>query len=140
MPALASVESDDAKIIAALTAALSDETGRVRRPAAQALARFGERARPAVPGIVAMLERDIDRVVALDTLRAIGLRSVPDLLKVLAVKDPKVRVFACESLAALGPEAKDATARLRELLNGQPQPVQDAARTALAKIEPAPAP
>ena len=140
VPALASVESDDAKIIAAFTAALNDETGRVRRPAAQALARFGERARPAAPGLVAMLERDIDRVVAFEALRAIGVRTVPDLLKALAVKDPKVRVFACESLAALGPEAKDAAARLRELLNGQPQPVQDAARAALAKIEPAPAP
>ena len=136
VPALASVESDEAKVIAALTAALGDETGRVRRPAAQALARFGERSRVAAPGIVAMLERDIDRVVALDALRAIGVRDVPDLLKVLAVKDPKVRVFACESLAALGPEAKDATPRLRELLNGQPQPVQDAARAALVKIEP----
>ena len=140
LPALGRVESDDAKVIAAFSAAVSDENGRVRRAAAQGLARFSERARPAVPGIVAMLEREPDRVVALDALRAIGVRTVPELLKALAVKDPKVRVFACESLAALGPEAKDASVRLRELLNGQPQPVQDAARAALAKIESAPAP
>ena len=140
VPALSRVESDDAKIIAALTTALSDEIGRVRRPAAQALAQYGEKVRPAVPAIVAMVEREIDRVVALDALRAIGVRTVPDLLKILAVKDPNVRIFACESLTALGPEAKDAAAPLRELTNGQPAPVQDAARAALAKIEPAPAP
>jgi HEAT repeat protein len=133
--ALAGVESDEGKIIAALTAAVGDESGRIRRPSAQALTKYRERARPAVPGLVAMLERDGDRPVALDALKAIGGGTVPDWLKALAVKDPKVRVFACESLAKLGPEAKDATARLRELLNGQPQPVQDAARTALAKIE-----
>jgi HEAT repeat protein len=137
VPALLSVESDDAKLIAALTEALSDESGRVRRPAAQALAKYGERARPAAPQIIAMLERgDNERPIALEALRAIGVRSVPDLLNALAVKDPKTRVWACESLGALGPDAKDAAGRLRELLEGQPQSVQDAARAALAKIGP----
>ena len=57
-----------------------------------------------------------------------------------SVKDPKIRIFACEALAALGPDAKDAATRLRELTTGQPAPVQDAARAALAKIETALAP
>ncbi len=138
LPALLSVESDEAKLLATLIPMFNEEGGgRLRRVAAPALAKFGERARPAVPGLVAMLDRDNDRPAALAALQAIGVRNVPDLLKMLAVKDPKARVFACESLAALGPEAKDAAARLRELTNGQPPSVQDAARAALAKIEPA---
>jgi len=136
--ALEAVESDEGKIIPILNAAVNDESGRIRRPAAQSLARFGERARSAVPGLVAMLERENERAAALDALKAIRGGTVPDWLKALAVKDPKVRVFACESLAALGPGAKDASPRLRELLDGQPPPVQEAARAALAKIEPAP--
>ena len=136
--ALIAVESDEGKLIPALSAAVNDESGRIRRPAAQAVAKYGARARAAVPGLVLMLERDNERQVALDALKAIGGGSVADMLKALAMKDPKVRVYACESLAALGPDAKDAAAPLRELLTGQPQSVQDAARAALAKIEPAP--
>ena len=59
-------------------------------------------------------------------------------MRALAVKEPQVRVFACEQLAALGPDAKDAAPRLKELANGQPEAVLQAARAALAKIELAP--
>ena len=138
IPALLAIESDEAKIIATLVPALSDEVGRVRRPAAAALAKFGDRARAATPGLVAMLERDTDRGVALLSLKVIGVRSVLDLVHALSVKEPQVRVFACEQLAALGPEAKESVSRLQELTTGQPPAVQDAARAALAKIEPAP--
>ena len=64
------------------------------------------------------------------------MRSVPDLLRALSMREPQVRVFACEQLAALGADAKDAVPRLQELTTNQPQAVQDAARAALAKIEP----
>ena len=84
-----------------------------------------------------MLERDTDRGVALLALRAIGIRSVPDLLRALAVREPQVKVFACERLADLGPEAREAVPRLRELTSGQPQAVTEAARSALNTIEPA---
>ena len=135
---LAAIEQDEEKIIAALATALADDTGRVRRPAAAALSKYGERARIATPGLVQLLDRDTDRAVALLSLKVIGVRSVPDLLRALAVRAPEVRVFACEQLAALGADAKEAVPRLKELTSGQPQPVQDAARAALAKIEPAP--
>ena len=84
-----------------------------------------------------MLENDRDRGVALLALKVIGVKSVPDLLRALSMREPQVRVFACEQLASLGSEAKDATPRLKELSANQPQAVQDAARAALAKIEPA---
>ena len=138
IPALVAVESDESKTIATLVRAVSDENGRVRRPAAAALSKFGERARAATPGLITMLERDNERGVALLSLKVIGVRSVPDLLRALSLKEPQVRVFACDQLAALGPEAKDAIPRLKELAGGQPPAVQDAARAALAKIEPAP--
>ena len=136
LPALTAIESDEAKIIAKLSQAVADESGRVRRPAAAALSRFGERARAATPALVAMLDRDNDRGVALLALKLIGVRSTLDLVRALSVKEPQVRVFACEQLAALGAEAKDAIPRLKELADAQPKAVQEAARAALAKIEP----
>ena len=133
---MTAIEKDDEKIIAKLMQGLGDESGRVRRPSAAALAKFGERARAATPTLVGMLERDNERGVALLALKLIGVRSTQDLLRALSVKEPQVRVFACEQLAALGVEAKDAVPRLKELADGQPKAVQEAARAALAKIEP----
>ena len=136
--ALAAVETDEAKILAALLPGVKDENGRVRRPTAHALAKFGAHAREAAPAIVAMLERETDRPIALESLRAIGVRSTPDLLRALGVKDPAVRIFACGQLEAMGAEAHDAIPKLKELLNGQPAPVQEAAKAALSKIDPQP--
>ena len=135
--ALPVIESDDAKILAALLPGLGDDSGRVRRPTAAALSKFGERARAATSGLVTMLERDNDRGVALLALKVIGVRSVPDLLRALSMKEPQVRVFACEQLAALGTDARDAAPRLKELTTDQPQAVKEAALAALAKMAPA---
>ena len=138
IPALTAIEKDEEKIVAQLLQGLGDESGRVRRPSAAALAKFGERARAGTPALVAMLERDADRGVALLALKLIGVHSVQDLLRALSVKEPQVRVFACEQLASLGAEAKDAIPRLKELADGEPKAVQEAARAALAKIAPTP--
>jgi HEAT repeat protein len=138
--ALINVEADDDKVVPVLLTTVKNESSRLRRPAVQALAKYGERARPAVPGLVAMLSNESDAGDAFATLKILGVRSVPDLLKMLDAKDNKVRVFAAESLGSMGPDAKDAASRLRELVNDQAQPVQKAVRTALAKIEPPPAP
>ncbi len=136
--AVAAIESDESKVIAILVEALADQSGRVRRPAAAALSKFGERARVATPGLVSMLERDNERGVALLAMKVIGVRSVPDLLRALTMREPQVRVFACEQLASLGAEAKEAIPRLKELSEGQPKAVEEAARGALAKIESTP--
>ena len=137
--ALASIERDDARALATLTAMLaSTESGRVRRAVALGLVKYGPAASSAVPGLVAMLDRETDRGSAMQALKAIGVRTVPELLKMLAVKEPRVRVFACESLAALGPAAKDAVPKLRELLASD-SALRAPITAALAKIE-APAP
>jgi HEAT repeat protein len=133
---LVNVESDEEKILPILFTSVKDESGRIRRLAAQALSKYGERARPAVPALVVMLANDDDVSDALAALKIIGVRTIPELLKALNAKDTKAQVFACESLAALGPEARDALPRLRELAGGQSSPVQKAARAAIAKVEP----
>jgi HEAT repeat protein len=84
--------------------------------------------------LIAMLDQDTERSLALAALKSIKVRSMPDLMTLLASREPKVRVFACDSLGALGPAAKDAVPKLRDLLSSS-SPVQDAARKALARIE-----
>jgi HEAT repeat protein len=141
VPALVKVESDEAKLIEVLVRSVSDETGRVRRPAAQAIGKFGDRARAAVPALVAMLERDNDRGPAFEALKAIGVVTVPDLKKMLGAKDAKVRVFACESLGKLGPQAADAVSDLESIANkSDSEALRRAAKEALAKIAPAQTP
>ncbi len=133
--ALASVESDDAKAIAALVPLVTEgESGKVHRATAVALVKYGERASAAVPGLVRMLDRETDRGSAMQALKAIGVRTVPDLVKMLAVKEPRIRTFACESLGALGPAAKDAVPKLQELLAGDSS-LRAPVTAALAKIE-----
>ena len=133
--ALAGIERDDARVLATLTPMLTNtESGRVRRAVAVALVKYGTAASAAVPGLVAMLERETDRGSAMQALKAIGVRTVPELIKMLAVKEPRVRTFACESLGALGPAAKDAVPKLRELLAND-SALRGPATAALEKIE-----
>ena len=74
-----------------------------------------------------MLDRDMDRAVALETLRAIHVQEVPPLLTALNHKDAKVRAFACESLGELGPEANEAGSALEQKAQAEAEPVRDAA-------------
>jgi HEAT repeat protein len=109
--------------------------GRMRRVAAQGLRTYGEKAQPAVPALLAMLDRDTDRAVALETLRAIHVHDIPPLLAALNHKDANVRAFACESLGELGPEAKDAVPVLEQKAQGDSEPVRGAAKKALQRIQ-----
>jgi HEAT repeat protein len=134
--ALGVIESDNAKALATLIPLAGDPSARMRKAASAALAKYGVAARPAVPSIVGMLEKETERGDAMRALKAIGVDTLPELKKMLAVKDPKVRAFACESLGALGPAAKDAAPRLHELL-AQDSSLREPITAALAKIEPA---
>lgn len=132
--ALAAIESDDAKALATLLPLSGDDSARMRRVTANALAKYGASASPAVPAFVKMLERENERSEAMRALKAVGVRTVPEAMKMLTIKDAKVRAFACESLAALGPAAKEAAPKLHELA-AQDGAVREAAKAALAKIE-----
>lgn len=132
--AVAAVESDESKVLATLLPLASDPSARMRKTVAVALASKGAAAKPAVPAFVKMLSVETERSDAMRALKGIGVDSVPDLKKMLLVKDAKVRTFACERLGALGPAAKEAAPQLHELLQ------QDAAlagpiNAALKKIE-----
>lgn len=136
--AIAAVETDAAKALAVLIPLAADQSGRMRRAAALGLTRYGEAASAAVPALVRMLPSPNERSEAMRALKAIGVRTVPELKTMLAINDARVRNLACESLGALGPAAKDAAPKLRELAE-QNNEVRNAARAALARIE-APAP
>jgi len=132
--AVAAIESDQAKALATLIPLAGDSSARMRRAAGAALVRFGAAARPAVPALVRVLPSESERGDALRALKVIGVDSVPELRKMLAIKDARVRTFACESLGALGPAAKEAAPQLHELL-AQDAALRSPITAALAKIE-----
>jgi HEAT repeat protein len=135
--ALAAVETDNDKALAVLVPfAEASQSGKVRRAAAHALAKYGPAASAAVPGLITMLEKETERGEAMRALKAIGVKNVPDLMSMLAVRDVRVRTFACESLGSMGPDAKDAAPKLREIA-AQDGTIRGPATAALKKIEPA---
>ena len=134
--ALASVEPDEAKALAAIIPLVDkSQSGEVRRAAERALGKFGPAAGPAVPRLVSMLDKETERGEVMRALKSIGVHTVPELVAMLAVHDPRVRTFACDSLGTLGPEARDAAPKLREVME-EDGAVRDSAKKALKKIDP----
>lgn len=70
-------------------------------------------------------------------LARFGPRTVPALVEALVGgDDPAIRLFAAESLALLGPEAREASAALRQAAGHDEDPlVRAAAATALGAVE-----
>ncbi len=134
LQSIVKAEPDRDKLLSLLIKSLQDESGRIRRVAALGVKPYGEKAQAAVPGLMAMLDRDIDRALAIDALRAIHVRDVQHLLAALNNKDAKVRVFACELLSDMGSDAKDAIPALEQKAEGDAEPVRTAAKKALARI------
>jgi HEAT repeat protein len=133
-PALAAVDPDEAEVLSTLVTLLRDGSGTVRRATAPELGKLGPRAEAAIPGLIAMLDQETEKGLALAALKSIKVRDIPELLKLLTMRESKVRVFACDSLGALGPAAKEAIPQLHDLLSTA-APVSDAAKKALARIE-----
>jgi HEAT repeat protein len=134
--AIGTLETDQSKALATLIPLAADPSGRMRRAVAGILPKYGAAARPAVPALVNMLNSNNERADAMSALKTIGVDTVPDLKKMLTIKDAKIRTFACESLAALGPAARDAVPQLKDVLK-QDASLRDLITAALAKIEPA---
>jgi HEAT repeat protein len=134
--AIAAVESDQAKALGILIPLAGDQSGRMRRAVTGALVKYGAAARPAVPALIRMLPTEAERSEALRALKAIGVDSVPDLKKMLEIKDAKIRAVACDLIGAMGPAASEMAPQLRELL-GQDAALKAPITAALAKIEPA---
>jgi HEAT repeat protein len=133
--ALARVEPDETKVMAELVQGLKSESHRTRRVAYIELKRIGEKAQEAVPSLVPLLDRETDRVEALDCLRGVHPNSVPVLVQLLQNKDVSVRRYACEALGGLGPSAREAAGVLHDKADHDEDRVKEAARAALVKIE-----
>ena len=135
--AYAQAERDETKKLEVLTAALDDSDGAVRRAAGEALGRLGEKARAAAPRLIVCLQRDEDRAFALEALKQIQLRDLPQLMELVNHGDTRVRIFACERLGRLGGEARDALPVLQELAQSRTvaENVQREARRAVRQIE-----
>jgi HEAT repeat protein len=124
----------------------------VRRAAAQALDRFGDAARPALPALRKALQ-DEDRFIRSLALHAIGQQgselgtetreTVTAVLGSLGDRVVEVRVAAAETVAALGSEVLGpnlvvARQRLQEATRDGQKAVREAAAEALKKLQPAP--
>ncbi|MGH6635083.1 MAG: HEAT repeat domain-containing protein, partial [Gammaproteobacteria bacterium] len=105
--ALGAMGSDAA---AALTNALREKRGEVRRLVVDALGEIGAAAKVAIPVLVQLLERDNDaelRWRAADALGAMGAHAksaVPVLRRLVTDKDKSVCAFARAALAKIAPE------------------------------------
>ena len=134
LAALAAVERDATKKLPVLAAAVEDPESTVRTVAMSWLGALGEPAAGAAPSLVKRLNVESDRGVALEALRKVKVRDVPSLIAMLKVSDGNIRVLACERLATLGPEAREALPHLQAVLQGAGERVRVQAQQTIDKI------
>jgi HEAT repeat protein len=134
--AFTSAEGDPAKRLPVLAAMLDDEDAGARRAAVASLAALGEKGADAAPRFIPLLRNDSERGFALEALKKFKMRAVPPLIDMLQVNDAAVRVFACERLASMGPDAREAIPPLQGLLQDAHENVRAEAQKAIEKIEP----
>jgi HEAT repeat protein len=118
-----------------LRASLDDGSAGVRRAAAEALGRYEDRARDAAPRLFELLNDKEVRTEALEALKRTRARSIPHLVEALSNEEPSVRLFACETLGRMGPEARDIIPELRKVLEDDYDFIRRAARNAIRRIE-----
>jgi HEAT repeat protein len=135
--AVALIDPRNDKALPRLVAALKDDTGKVRRRAAECLGDLGLAAASAVGDLVKAV-KDTDPSVcwaAIDALGQIGPgaeEAVPVLVE--ALKDATVRGAAVEALGQVGRKARDAVPALERVLAGDDVPVRWAAAASLVRI------
>jgi HEAT repeat protein len=118
---LAEIAADAVSLAAPLGHALKDNNLNVRYYAAQALGKMGAAAAPAVPDLIGALDTNPSREP--------NLEGPPRYYK-------DARSVAAEALGSIGPPAKAALPRLREVAaNDEEHEVREAAAAAIKKIE-----
>ncbi|NQU21814.1 MAG: HEAT repeat domain-containing protein [Candidatus Nealsonbacteria bacterium] len=134
-----------AEVVEGLIKALADEEA--RHWACVVLTEIGPDAADAVPALVKLLETEKDtnhldlRREAILALAAIGPKAAPAVPELTAALDCVKRInsgAAAYALGSIGPEAKTAEAKLKELADAEdsPQMLQTVCLWALAKINP----
>ncbi len=125
--------------VLSLSEALADSNDRVRRSAADALARIGAEA----GGAVGALEKALDdaapdvRRAAAEALGRIGPEArgaTAALIRVAGLDNPDVGMAAVEALGLIGPDASPAVPALRSLLGRSSGDLRIAAAVALCRI------
>ncbi|GAX41682.1 hypothetical protein NIES4075_26790 [Tolypothrix sp. NIES-4075] len=136
-------KTETASAVPALIQALkNDKEADVRKDAAEALGRIGEKAASAVPALIQALKNDKEanvRLFAASGLRGIGKEAasaVPALAEALkSDKEPDVRSIAVEALGRIGEKAASAVPTLTEALkNDNEADLHSSAAEALGRI------
>lgn len=128
---------EPAKIVEALTAALSDEVAEVRVAAADALGELGPAAKPAAAALVAQLDHDSAwlRTAASETLGVLGKHALPELVEGFKKMPVSAKVRIALILGGLGAEAKSVVPFLRDQAKGDAAAIADRIEGVIAEIE-----
>jgi HEAT repeat protein len=131
--------AQDRSEVAQLVQDLKSQEGVKRRKAAASVGNLGAAARPALPTLLSVLERDRDSLVRRNLATALGeiggepRTIVPALAKSLKDSDPDVMAAAAASLVKFG---KPAVPTLRRALSDNDHLVRKNAAEALGKMGP----
>lgn len=116
----ADLEDNPEQVLPVLLPLLEDEDWAVRRDAASKIGAYGTLAKAAVPVLFNMLSSEEDEEIARNALREIdsaGPEALDVLLNGLGSEDRRIRFYAMFLIGKIGPEAKVAIPRLREMMN-----------------------
>ncbi|HEV7403535.1 MAG TPA: HEAT repeat domain-containing protein [Chthoniobacteraceae bacterium] len=132
---LVKLEPDDDKLLPVmLPLVMAGNNNGLRRAAAGGLKRFGDKAQPAVPVLLKMLEQDNERTLALGVLKGMKVHAVEELIVKLEDRSTLIRTFACEALGKLGAEAEPALPTLQRRVQLDSDVVRAAAKKAIEQI------
>ncbi len=145
--ALSKIGSASITAIDELTAALSDEDAAVRMNAAVTLQRLGPEAKTAIPALLKAIHDPENQhyfgtyVVSVQEAAVLALGRigdpdvVPDLIAALdAPSVDRLPIAIARAIEQIGPEAKQAIPRLREMLSDEDLEVREAATRALVRL------
>jgi HEAT repeat protein len=127
------------EVIPVLIEALQEADGRHMNGVISALGEYGTEARPAVPLLEDRLKQPAYAVTAAKSLLQIDARHAGALdccRRALAADRTRLRTI--QTLANLGPQAKELLPELRQLAESKEEKVRREAQTAVGKIDPSP--
>jgi HEAT repeat protein len=141
-------EEPSVEDLPALIAELHDKDAGVRCDAAEKTGKYGERAKEAVPDLIALLSdnkvREFRGAInelpvqnyACEALQKIGPAAVPSLLKEMKNPRAEVRELAAKALGKIKPATKETNAAIMEAINDGSEKVRRQAIDSMANLDP----